>query len=63
MMKVPLKIQSVGTPNKDLVARALYGGTSNARDIIQGSIQEIDSYISRGMKNGVRTEGAQQLQQ
>lgn len=63
MMKVPIKIQSVGTPNKDLVARALYGGGSNARDIIQGSIQEIDSYISRGMRNGVRADGARQLQQ
>ena len=62
MMKVPLKIQSVGTPNKDLVARALYGNGANGRDILQGSIQEIDSYISRGMKNGVRPAGAEQMQ-
>lgn len=41
---------------------ALYGGDANARDIMQGSIDEIDSYISRGMRNGVRADGAAQMQ-
>lgn len=61
-MKTPFKIQSIGTPDKNIVARALYGGTANARDIIQGSIQEIDSYISRGMRNGVRGPATEKLQ-
>lgn len=62
MMKTPIKIQSVPTPSKDLLAMALYGGDANARDIMQGSIDEIDSYISRGMRNGVRAAGAEQMQ-
>lgn len=62
MMKVPLKIQSVGTPDKNLVARALYGNGSSARDIVQGSIDEIDSYIARGMRNGVRGPAAEKMQ-
>lgn len=62
MMKTPFKIQSVPTPSKDIVAMALYGGDTNARNIMQGSIDEIDSYISRGMRNGVKAAGAEQIQ-
>lgn len=63
MMKTPLKIQSVPTPSKDIVAMALYGGDANARDIMQGSIYEIQSYIERGLKSGkVNQEKAAQIQ-
>lgn len=62
MVKTPFRIQSVSTPSKDMIARALYGKDGNARDIIQAAIDETDSYISRGMRNGVRLGNAETIQ-
>ena len=49
-MKLPFKIQTVTTPNKDIVANALYG--RSGASIIQWAINETDSYINRGLRSG-----------